>query len=318
MIDAARDQEFVDVFVEEAEEVLGNIDNNLPAWKKNPRDKSALTDIRRAFHTLKGSGRMVNALELAEVAWKIEGMLNRALDGSVPVSESMVGLVGDGRKLMPRMISAFKEHRSMDSDSDVEALMLRADALASGKSTTSTPAATPKPQAARPTAVSGSGADANMRVKIFELNRRLERTGSRSDEALHRSEMALQLARRSAQALKGLERDADERLSRNDLGRVTERVNAMTKEVLELRRESQQAASERNVPTAQDVNQMIDIRLRERLEHVERRRVELERRLEASEKSLSSARRVSMVALAVSMLVGAVFAGLILASTGLG
>ena len=41
-----------------------------------------LRPIRRVFHTLKGSGRLVGAKTLGEFAWKTENMLNRVLDGT--------------------------------------------------------------------------------------------------------------------------------------------------------------------------------------------------------------------------------------------
>ena len=37
-----------------------------------PHDQEALTTVRRAFHTLKGSGRMVGLMDLGEAAWRVE------------------------------------------------------------------------------------------------------------------------------------------------------------------------------------------------------------------------------------------------------
>ncbi|WP_164088178.1 Hpt domain-containing protein, partial [Stenotrophomonas maltophilia] len=53
------DEELREVFIEEAGEVLETIGRYLPAWKADHDDREALTEVRRAFHTLKGSGRMV-------------------------------------------------------------------------------------------------------------------------------------------------------------------------------------------------------------------------------------------------------------------
>ena len=43
-----------------------------PQWEQNPLDAEALRDVRRAFHTLKGSGRMVGAHRVGEFSWSIE------------------------------------------------------------------------------------------------------------------------------------------------------------------------------------------------------------------------------------------------------
>ncbi|MEG6660268.1 Hpt domain-containing protein, partial [Pseudomonas aeruginosa] len=73
------DEELREVFIEEAGEVLETIGRYLPAWKADHDDREALTEVRRAFHTLKGSGRMVRALVIGELAWSIENLFNRVL-----------------------------------------------------------------------------------------------------------------------------------------------------------------------------------------------------------------------------------------------
>ena len=56
------DDEIIDIFVEEAGEVTQTIGEYFPQWAQNFGDAEALTEFRRAFHTLKGSGRMVGAI----------------------------------------------------------------------------------------------------------------------------------------------------------------------------------------------------------------------------------------------------------------
>ncbi|WP_302789668.1 Hpt domain-containing protein, partial [Escherichia coli] len=63
------DDELREVFLEETEEVLEMLREYLPRWAAAPHGTSALSELRRAFHTLKGSGRMVRALVLGELAW---------------------------------------------------------------------------------------------------------------------------------------------------------------------------------------------------------------------------------------------------------
>ena len=46
--------------------MLEGLDNLLPRWRADLSDRSVLTDIRRSYHTLKGSGRMAKAMELAD------------------------------------------------------------------------------------------------------------------------------------------------------------------------------------------------------------------------------------------------------------
>jgi chemosensory pili system protein ChpA (sensor histidine kinase/response regulator) len=76
----AVDPQFVELFIEEAKEEIVSIQNSFPLWDQNPMDFESLASLRRSFHTLKGSGRMVNARSIAEFAWSIESLLNRIID----------------------------------------------------------------------------------------------------------------------------------------------------------------------------------------------------------------------------------------------
>ena len=88
------DDEIREVFLEEFEEEINNLDQMLPPWRAVPEDLEKLRPIRRVFHTLKGSGRLVGAKTLGEFSWKIESMLNRVLDGTRLASSCSRG---DGR-----------------------------------------------------------------------------------------------------------------------------------------------------------------------------------------------------------------------------
>ena len=75
------DPELRDIFLEEYETVLETLQQFIPEWMTHFENVEALTEIRRAFHTLKGSGRMVGADELGDFSWQIERMLNTLLEG---------------------------------------------------------------------------------------------------------------------------------------------------------------------------------------------------------------------------------------------
>ncbi|MDS4043092.1 MAG: Hpt domain-containing protein, partial [Candidatus Competibacter sp.] len=87
------DPEFVEVFLEEARGELDAIREQLTVWRADPHDRQALITIRRAFHTLKGSGRMVGATVIGDFAWEFESLLNRILDGSLSATPAIADLV---------------------------------------------------------------------------------------------------------------------------------------------------------------------------------------------------------------------------------
>ncbi len=73
------DAELLEIFLEEAHDVLATIARLVDASRLDPADIANLTGIRRGFHTLKGSGRMVGLRDLGDAAWGLEQTLNRWL-----------------------------------------------------------------------------------------------------------------------------------------------------------------------------------------------------------------------------------------------
>lgn len=73
---AAIDAELLDIFLNEADEVLGGIAGDLGAGVEALRDADRLSRLRRAFHTLKGSSRMVGLHRYGEAAWAVEQVMN--------------------------------------------------------------------------------------------------------------------------------------------------------------------------------------------------------------------------------------------------
>ncbi|HSR02363.1 MAG TPA: Hpt domain-containing protein, partial [Methylophilaceae bacterium] len=78
--DKAFDEELQDIYLTEAEEVLALIAQNLQALRVNETDYEPLVEVRRSFHTLKGSGRTVGLVAQAEIAASVEKFLNGVLD----------------------------------------------------------------------------------------------------------------------------------------------------------------------------------------------------------------------------------------------
>ena len=87
------DKELLDIFLEEAGEVIGTIAESLAVCRDAPHDRESLTTIRRGFHTLKGSGRMVGLLDLGEMAWQCEQVMNKWLKEEKPASAGLLGFI---------------------------------------------------------------------------------------------------------------------------------------------------------------------------------------------------------------------------------
>lgn len=81
-----------DIFLEEAREVLHAGLEAIAALADEPADMGQQTTLRRAFHTLKGSSRMVGLSEFGEAAWSLEQLLNTWLAEQKPASSELVRL----------------------------------------------------------------------------------------------------------------------------------------------------------------------------------------------------------------------------------
>jgi chemosensory pili system protein ChpA (sensor histidine kinase/response regulator) len=126
------DDEIIEIFIEEATEVTETIGEYFPQWAQNFDNKEALTEFRRAFHTLKGSGRMVGANEIGELAWSIENMLNRVIDRTIIAGAVHIHIIEKVRELLPDMIAAFRDDQPNPHAQLAETYRQQAVSLAQG------------------------------------------------------------------------------------------------------------------------------------------------------------------------------------------
>ncbi|MBV8249405.1 MAG: Hpt domain-containing protein, partial [Comamonas sp.] len=89
------DDELLSIFLEEAREVVSNGLQALRTLAEEPANLSEQTTLRRAFHTLKGSSRMVGLDEFGEAGWAMEQMLNAWLAEQQAMPEPMQALARD-------------------------------------------------------------------------------------------------------------------------------------------------------------------------------------------------------------------------------
>jgi chemosensory pili system protein ChpA (sensor histidine kinase/response regulator) len=125
------DDEIIEIFLEEAEEVLETLQEYWPSYKSDHSDGEAQSTVRRAFHTLKGSGRMVQAEIIGELAWSIENMLNRVIDQTIELDANGCALIDQVIEFIPELIEDFRERRK--GTIDTAPLMAYADALSQGE-----------------------------------------------------------------------------------------------------------------------------------------------------------------------------------------
>ena len=115
-VPAQQDDELLQVFLEEAGQVLADLEAALPVCRAEPGNAQALAKIRRGFHTLKGSGRMVGLNELGELAWEVEQVMNRWLEDQRPASPELLELAANAASCFADWLAQLKSGQPVAID----------------------------------------------------------------------------------------------------------------------------------------------------------------------------------------------------------
>lgn len=87
---SVEDAEMLEVFLQEAGEVLAMIAVNIQSLKADPSVNDDLIELRRGFHTIKGGGRMVGLPSLGELAWLVEALLNQVIEYNLVLEAELI------------------------------------------------------------------------------------------------------------------------------------------------------------------------------------------------------------------------------------
>lgn len=92
------DAELLAIFLEEAHEVLETIRTHREASEREPHNQENVVTVRRGFHTLKGSSRMVGLNDFSDAAKSVEFAMNRWLHGERDAGAELFALVDRAHK----------------------------------------------------------------------------------------------------------------------------------------------------------------------------------------------------------------------------
>ncbi len=94
------DDEMRGIFLEEANEVIASALEATEGLVADPSDVTLLTSVRRGFHTLKGSSRMVGLNDYGEAGWACEQLFNTWLASQTPASPDLLGFTTEALEFM--------------------------------------------------------------------------------------------------------------------------------------------------------------------------------------------------------------------------
>ncbi|MDQ6638131.1 MAG: Hpt domain-containing protein, partial [Pseudomonadota bacterium] len=110
--DFEHDDEMREVFLEEAREVVESARAACAELQSTPGDLELLTTLRRAFHTLKGSARMVGLKAFGEAAWSCEQVFNTQLAEQRAAEPPLIEFSGWALAYLGEWVEDIAAHRS--------------------------------------------------------------------------------------------------------------------------------------------------------------------------------------------------------------
>jgi len=123
------DPEMREIFIEEARDVVDSARRSLAQLSEQPEDVAEMTSLRRAFHTLKGSSRMVGLGDYGDAAWACEQLFNARLAKEPRLDPALQAFTGEALSYLGGWAEAIAEggdlgHRSADLIASADALRL--------------------------------------------------------------------------------------------------------------------------------------------------------------------------------------------------
>lgn len=109
------DPELIQVFIEECDQILQDARQHHQQLATDSADNVALKELRRQFHTLKGSGRTIGMNEVGELGWLTESLLNYVIDTGSAVNPPVLAYVDDViNTLVELRVDDFAAQKTLD------------------------------------------------------------------------------------------------------------------------------------------------------------------------------------------------------------
>ena len=106
------DPELREVFFAEIEEVTRTLEGAFAAWRVNAADQVALKNLRRGFHTIKGSALLVGSNELGEFCKPLEELTIKLMEAQVKISPPILVTIEQAIGLLPAFAKSTRDGRA--------------------------------------------------------------------------------------------------------------------------------------------------------------------------------------------------------------
>mgnify|MGYP000415509911 CR=1 FL=1 len=114
------DAELIEIFVEEADEILSGSDSLIQKWlAADEGDTSAISEIQRALHTLKGGARLANLSAIGDLTHALESLLEAVTEGQRSTVDQLPTLVQHGLDWLANAINQVRSGNPVESAAEL-------------------------------------------------------------------------------------------------------------------------------------------------------------------------------------------------------
>ena len=107
------DEEMVEIFLEEAIDLLESAGESLETWLATPQNNTVMSALLRDLHTLKGGARMAEIKPIGDVAHELESLYEGLLDGRYSHSSELGDMLLRGHDRLAVLLDQLQARQSM-------------------------------------------------------------------------------------------------------------------------------------------------------------------------------------------------------------
>lgn len=128
-VDSEQDDELLTIFIDEANELLETSDHTLHEWEQQRSDDSgtmdysAVMELQRYLHTLKGGARMAEISEISDLSHEMESLFIAVIDGRVEKNENLIELLKDCFDTLHRQVVQAQQGEGLSDSSAMVATL---------------------------------------------------------------------------------------------------------------------------------------------------------------------------------------------------
>ncbi|MRI83740.1 MAG: chemotaxis protein CheA [Nitratiruptor sp.] len=126
-------QEIFEEFIQEAEEILENLDQELIELENDPTNKELLNQIFRGMHTLKGGAGFLGLESIIDLAHVIESIFDKLRNDEMELDSEKMDIILEGIDILKNAIESLRDEQEIPDKSEISHILDKLHALLEGR-----------------------------------------------------------------------------------------------------------------------------------------------------------------------------------------